>query len=294
MLAASPDPVKFLYSYQQTAYLFASLHASPNCDTHGSHFGDFVYFVLAANTLLICALCCIICSCRFFPVSDFHKMSIDKASHSVYHLSRMMNHSLRALLALSLLSLALSAPMPAQDEETTNATTEQTTKNSDKKPGKKGKGEVFKALYEMDVFNAEPNPKARFFIYLQSASWCPPCRKEMPKIVEEYPAMKEKGVEVILVGCDQTRDGALKYLETFKAPFPGVHFKDEGLKQLPGFAPSNSVPSATLVDAKGNVIASGHAQSVFAKWKENIDPKKIKQKRKDQAAAEREAKKKKK
>ena len=112
---------------------------------------------------------------------------------------------------------------------------------------KKVKGKlnaVMEALSEMDCFGGEPNTKAKFYIYLQSASWCPPCRKEMPKIVEMCPEMKKAKVEIILIGWDRSKEAAQKYLESFKAPFPGV-MMNEG-KNLPGFVRSQGIPHATF------------------------------------------------
>lgn len=72
----------------------------------------------------------------------------------------------------------------------------------------------------MDCFGGEPNTKAKFYIYLQSASWCPPCRKEMPKIVEMYPEMKKAKVEIILIGWDRSKEAAQKFSRVSRLLFP--------------------------------------------------------------------------
>ena len=155
---------------------------------------------------------------------------------------------------------------------------EDSTSSNSSHDGKKGKAtskkkaSVLGSLSEMDVFNAEPNKKAKFFIYLQSASWCPPCRKEMPKIVEMYPEMKKAKVEIILIGCDRDKESAQKYLQTFKAPFPGVMLK-EG-KDLPGFVKTQGIPHAAFVNSKGQLIEEAFATSgIIERWKEVIKQK---------------------
>ena len=122
---------------------------------------------------------------------------------------------------------------------------------------------VARALSGVSVMNGEANMQADYYIYVQSASWCGPCKLEMPVLVKLYPEMKAANVELILVGLDGTEPEALKYLQSFSAPFPGVHFK--AADALPGFTLSRTVPHATVVNKQGEVIAKGHG-SLARKW----------------------------
>ena len=109
------------------------------------------------------------------------------------------------------------------------------------------------------------NPNAKCYVYLQSASWCPPCRKEMPEIVEAYKEMKNAGVEIILCGHDSDKAGVKGYIKEFKIPFPAVVAK--GKLALPGFTSSSSVPHATFVDKNGKVLKDGHG-SITLRWQD--------------------------
>ena len=194
----------------------------------------------------------------------------------------VMKSPLLSFLSLSFLAFTLAAPVQAEDNDKEPSPTEKTVKKSTEKL----RGAVLNALNELDLVNAELNTKARFFIYLQSASWCGPCCAEMPKIVKAYPEMKKKGVEIILLGHDSTNEGVEKYLKKFEAPFPGVQYKNRGVQDLPGFRSCNGIPWATLVDANGNVIAHSHASGIFATWKEKTDHKVVKELIKEQKKAE--------
>lgn len=168
------------------------------------------------------------------------------------------------------------APVFAQaDNKTAKPAEESATDTDASKPKKKATGKlnpVMEALSAMDCFNGEPNPKAKFYIYLQSASWCPPCRAEMPKIVEMYPEMSKAKVEIILIGCDRNKEAAQEYLKSFKAPFPGV-MANEG-KDLPGFVQSRGIPHATFVNSKGQLIDAAFATTgIIERWKEVIKQK---------------------
>ena len=131
-------------------------------------------------------------------------------------------------------------------------------------------GPVAQALSKARVMNGRANLGADYFIYVQSASWCGPCKVEMPELVKLYPQMQAANVELILVGLDGTEQEALAYLKSFGAPFPGVHYRDEALKSLPGFELSRTVPHATLVDKQGRLIAKGHG-SLARKWQQIVE-----------------------
>lgn len=108
--------------------------------------------------------------------------------------------------------------------------------------------------------DARPSADARFYIYLSSASWCPPCRALMPKVVAEYPAIKAAGGEVILLCFDRTLEAGRKYLQNYKAGFPGImcSFEDADKLPLPGFAVPRGIPNVIFVTPDGKVLSNGH------------------------------------
>ena len=127
---------------------------------------------------------------------------------------------------------------------------------------------VAQALSKAQILNGkQPNLAAEYYIYVQSASWCGPCKLEMPHLIEQYPQMKEGNVEVILVDLDNTAEQGKAYLEGFQAPFPGVHMEDPAVKALPGYELARAVPHATIVDAQGRLVAKGHG-SLARKWQQ--------------------------
>lgn len=118
------------------------------------------------------------------------------------------------------------------------------------------------------------DPKADYFIYLFSASWCGPCKAIMPDIAgKHYPEMrktKKPNVEIVLLGMDQTPQGVGEYRDHYKAKFFAVHAMDPAVKQLPGYSAPNGIPACIILDKMGNVIHSGHG-SAIANWKNIIE-----------------------
>ena len=130
---------------------------------------------------------------------------------------------------------------------------------------------VGKAAGKLKTFNGKPSKKALVYVYLQSASWCGPCNKEMPEVAEIYKEMKKDGrAEIILIGGDQTEDAAKKFLKQYKAKFPGILLGGKNVDKLPGFTPASGIPHATMVDGEGNVLASGYPSSVIAQWQQAV------------------------
>lgn len=93
------------------------------------------------------------------------------------------------------------------------------------------------------------------------ASWCGPCRKENPNVVEAYSKYRKakfknaKGFEVFSVSLDRDedrwKDAIKKDLLTWKN-----HGWDKDGKVAKEYGVS-SIPTAFLVDGKGKIIASG-------------------------------------
>lgn len=128
--------------------------------------------------------------------------------------------------------------------------------------------EVGDALKQIKTISGKPDTSAICYVYLDSASWCGPCRAEMPKIVKEYKKMKKKGIEIILCSADKTEKDAKNYVKNFKIKFPVIMGSNA---KLPGYQRAGGIPHATFVDAKGNKLESGHGSIIVSKWREVLD-----------------------
>lgn len=112
-------------------------------------------------------------------------------------------------------------------------------------------------------------PNARYYIFICSASWCPPCRKLMPQIVREYKKniRKNDSVSLILLGSDRSEEACQEYLKHYKTDMPGVEERKN--IDLPNRPRLPYIPFAFIMDAEGNVIVSGHG-SLVLDWKKQI------------------------
>ncbi|MBI5440478.1 MAG: TlpA family protein disulfide reductase [Deltaproteobacteria bacterium] len=80
------------------------------------------------------------------------------------------------------------------------------------------------------------------------ATWCPPCREEMPSMVRLYQAMRGRGVEIVAVSEDTDRVALEKFVKRYGVTFPVA--QDEN-KRIYGLYRATGVPETHLIDRRG-------------------------------------------
>jgi len=88
------------------------------------------------------------------------------------------------------------------------------------------------------------------------ASWCGPCRAEMPNVIAAYEKYHAKGFDVVGVSFDQKADA-------WKAGIEKLGIKWHNISDLKGWKCAasevygvSSIPSNILVDGEGKIVAS--------------------------------------
>ncbi len=84
------------------------------------------------------------------------------------------------------------------------------------------------------------------------ASWCPPCRKEMPSIERLYRAFKDRGFVVIGVNYMEEADTVKDFMKDFDLTFPS--FLDEGGSVAEMYRVMG-IPTTFLIDREGRIAA---------------------------------------
>jgi len=82
------------------------------------------------------------------------------------------------------------------------------------------------------------------------ASWCAPCREELPVLEGLYRKYRDKGLVVVGVGQDTDESNFTKFLRGTTLTFPVVH--DVGSAVAARYEPPK-MPSSYIVDRKGLV-----------------------------------------
>lgn len=104
------------------------------------------------------------------------------------------------------------------------------------------------------------------------ASWCGPCREEMPNLVKLYDAYKNKGLEIVGVSLDQKEDAWKKGIKDMGMKWPQM----SDLKYWDNYAARlyavSSIPHTLLLDKDGTIIARGlRGNALYEKISQLLD-----------------------
>ena len=121
---------------------------------------------------------------------------------------------------------------------------------------------VAEKLGECDfLLNKDFKKNAKFYLCLFSASWCPPCRREMPRIAETYAETlkDDSDIELIHFSCDQNDEKALAWAKEHGVKFPVVKPKGGNPLDLH----TRGIPHLFIVKADGTLVEEGHPMRIF-------------------------------
>ncbi len=83
------------------------------------------------------------------------------------------------------------------------------------------------------------------------ATWCAPCRDEIPGFVEAYSQYKDKGMFIIGVSVDNTGTGSvIKFAEKYNINYPVAMATNKLIKD---YAPGRFIPVTVVIDKNGKI-----------------------------------------
>jgi len=84
------------------------------------------------------------------------------------------------------------------------------------------------------------------------ATWCPPCRAEIPDFIKTYDTYKSKGLEIVGIALDDNGWEAVKpFMDKLKINYPVV-LGSEALTNAYGGI--DAIPTTFIVDRKGTIV----------------------------------------
>ncbi|MFV8780899.1 TlpA family protein disulfide reductase [Microbulbifer sp. SA54] len=101
------------------------------------------------------------------------------------------------------------------------------------------------------------------------ASWCGPCREEMPLLNDLHARYESAGFKVWGVNVDANRDDAQAMLKKIPVEFPVLFDGESQVSQLFGV---EAMPSSVFIDRDGNVryVHKGYRSGDEAEYKKII------------------------
>jgi thiol-disulfide isomerase/thioredoxin len=91
------------------------------------------------------------------------------------------------------------------------------------------------------------------------ATWCGPCRAELPNVKKNYEKYHDKGFEVVGISLDDSRDNLEKFLTDEQIKWPiifGAEGEPHGWQEsIATYYGVSAIPATILVDQKGDVVS---------------------------------------
>ncbi len=84
------------------------------------------------------------------------------------------------------------------------------------------------------------------------ATWCPPCRAEIPGFIRMYDKYKDQGLEIIGISTDRNGiDVVKRFVDANKVNYPIVMYNVEVIQKYGGIT---GIPTTFVVNRKGEVV----------------------------------------
>lgn len=101
------------------------------------------------------------------------------------------------------------------------------------------------------------------------ASWCPPCRQELPLLNDLYSRYRAAGFTLLGVNVDEDRKNAVTLLTRTALRFPTLFDADKAVSRLYGV---DTMPTTLLIDRGGRVryVHRGYRSGFEKKYEEQV------------------------
>jgi thiol-disulfide isomerase/thioredoxin len=84
------------------------------------------------------------------------------------------------------------------------------------------------------------------------ASWCPPCREEMPELIKFYKKHSDPQFEMIAVNIDNSTYNMNQFLDKL-FPKPAFPIVVDNNQKIPSLFDIEAMPTTILIDKKGKI-----------------------------------------
>ncbi len=107
--------------------------------------------------------------------------------------------------------------------------------------------DIYNKNYKWSDFQGRP------FIINFWATWCGPCRREIPDMIKVYNDYQSKGLEIIAISMDDSRTASRvpAFVDRYKIPWVVLYGNEKVAQE---FNLGTSIPTTLFFDAEGNEV----------------------------------------
>jgi thiol-disulfide isomerase/thioredoxin len=115
-------------------------------------------------------------------------------------------------------------------------------------------------------------PGARATVVNVWATWCAPCREELPDLLEVAKAHRDRGLRLVLVSADFDSVQALRFLEQRGVDFPTWLKSGDDMGFINGLSPrwSGALPATFVYDADGRLVNFWEGKADRARFEQAV------------------------
>ena len=104
------------------------------------------------------------------------------------------------------------------------------------------------------------------------ATWCPPCRKEIPAFIELQEKYKDKGFKIVGIALDE-KEAVINFTDPMGVNYPILMAEQEGILLSKAYGNRLGVlPYTVIVDRKGNIVHRQRTELTFKQVEAMIKP----------------------
>jgi peroxiredoxin len=117
------------------------------------------------------------------------------------------------------------------------------------------RGKVVTEISGIDIINKKEiklsDLKGKVVLLNFWATWCPPCRFEIPNFVDFYSKYHDKGFEIIGISVDDNNiEGVKSFIKKENINYPVVMYNYKNMKSLGEIV---AVPTSILINKEGKI-----------------------------------------
>jgi nucleoredoxin len=103
----------------------------------------------------------------------------------------------------------------------------------------------------------------KYYLFYYTASWCGPCQKFTPSLVDFYNQKKNDEFEVILISSDSDEAAMERYAVDKKMPWPQLKISKRDKFKKEFKHPGTGIPNLVLCDLEGKLIKTSYVDGKY-------------------------------